>query len=153
MKLLLHSHTSTVQPLKFGNGQVISSHTLVGMYMYLLTHAGIKVNHVSKRGSLNSQAKWPCVYFDHKNNQWRLTMFTSNIASTGHALSDFNTIYLDVRHCPEWGFWKRTKSVLDRLNIESLGYIYYFRTIMWIPHKYKQMSSESITKATNWHQK
>ena len=28
MKLLFHSQTSTVQPLNFGNGQVISSHTL-----------------------------------------------------------------------------------------------------------------------------
>ena len=27
--------TSTVQPLKFGNGYVISSHILLGMYVYL----------------------------------------------------------------------------------------------------------------------
>ena len=42
MKLLLHSQTSTVQPLKFGNGEVVPSHTLLDMW--LLTHAGIKVN-------------------------------------------------------------------------------------------------------------
>ena len=30
MKLLVHSQTSTVRPLKFGNGWVISSHTLWG---------------------------------------------------------------------------------------------------------------------------
>ena len=42
MKLLIHSYTSTVQPLKFANGYVISSHTLRGMR--LLIHAEIKVN-------------------------------------------------------------------------------------------------------------
>ena len=42
IKLLIHSQTSTVQPLKFGNGKVISSHTL--LCMWLLIHAGIKVN-------------------------------------------------------------------------------------------------------------
>ena len=47
MKLLIHTQTSTVQPLKIGNEYVISSHTLSGMW--LLIHAGIKVNHVSKR--------------------------------------------------------------------------------------------------------
>ena len=31
MKLLIHFQTSTVQPLEFGNGQVISSHTLLGV--------------------------------------------------------------------------------------------------------------------------
>ena len=41
MKLLTHFQTSTVVPLKFGNGYVISSHTLFGMR--LLIHAGIKV--------------------------------------------------------------------------------------------------------------
>ena len=32
MKLLVHSPTSTVQPLKFGKGYVISSHTLFWTY-------------------------------------------------------------------------------------------------------------------------
>ena len=40
MKLLIHSQTSTAQPLKFGNGWVISSHILLGMN--LLIHSGIK---------------------------------------------------------------------------------------------------------------
>ena len=43
-KLLIHSQTSTVQPLKFGNIQVISSHTLRDMW--LLIQAGDKKNHV-----------------------------------------------------------------------------------------------------------
>ena len=30
MKLHIHSQTSTVQPLKFGNGYVISSHSFTG---------------------------------------------------------------------------------------------------------------------------
>ena len=47
MKLLIHSLTSTVQPLKFRNGQVISSHTLLGVW--LLIHAGIKVNTLRPR--------------------------------------------------------------------------------------------------------
>ena len=38
---------STVQPLKFGNRWVISSHTLLGMW--LLIYGGLKLNHVSKR--------------------------------------------------------------------------------------------------------
>ena len=41
MKLLIHSQTSTVEPLKFENGLVISSCTF--LYMWLLIHAGIKV--------------------------------------------------------------------------------------------------------------
>ena len=42
IKLLIHSSSSTVQPLKLGNGKVISFHILLGMR--LLSHAGIKVN-------------------------------------------------------------------------------------------------------------
>ena len=41
MTLLIHSQTSTVQLLKIGNGYIISSHTLLDMW--LLIHAGIKV--------------------------------------------------------------------------------------------------------------
>ena len=41
MRLLVHSQTSLAQPLKFGNGWVTSSHTLLDMW--LLIHAGIKV--------------------------------------------------------------------------------------------------------------
>ena len=42
MKLYIHSQTSTVQLVKVGNGQVISSHTLLDFW--LLTHGGIKIN-------------------------------------------------------------------------------------------------------------
>ena len=38
-KLLIHYQTSTAAPMKFGKGWVISSHTLLGMW--LLLHAGI----------------------------------------------------------------------------------------------------------------
>ena len=38
-QLLVDSQTSTVQPLKFGNGQTISSHTLPGVWL-LGTHVG-----------------------------------------------------------------------------------------------------------------
>ena len=41
MKLLIQSQTSTVKPLKFVNGPVISSHTLLDMW--LLIHAGTEV--------------------------------------------------------------------------------------------------------------
>ena len=41
MKSIVRSQISTVQPLKFENGYVVSSHTLVDMR--LLLHAGIKV--------------------------------------------------------------------------------------------------------------
>ena len=41
MKLLIHSQTSTVPPLKFGNEYVISYHILLGMW--LLVNAVIKV--------------------------------------------------------------------------------------------------------------
>ena len=33
MKLFIYSHTSTVLPLKFGNRYVISSHTLLGVWL------------------------------------------------------------------------------------------------------------------------
>ena len=42
MKLIIYSETATVAPLKFGNGIVISTHTLLGMW--LLIDARIKVN-------------------------------------------------------------------------------------------------------------
>ena len=35
MKSLIHSQTSTVAPLKFGNGLVIPSHTLLGMLLVI----------------------------------------------------------------------------------------------------------------------
>ena len=40
MKLLIHTQTLMVQPLKFGKGYVISSHTFMGL----------KLIHVSKKG-------------------------------------------------------------------------------------------------------
>ena len=46
MKLLIHSQTSKVQPLKFGSGWVFSSHTLQGVWLFIhiyhqaLTHCG-----------------------------------------------------------------------------------------------------------------
>ena len=42
VQLLIHTQTSVVQPLKFGNGCVISSHNLLGMW--LLMHVGIKID-------------------------------------------------------------------------------------------------------------
>ena len=39
MELLIHSRTSTVKPLELGNGYVISSNALLGMW--LLIHVGI----------------------------------------------------------------------------------------------------------------
>ena len=40
-EIIIHSQTSTVQPLHIGNGNVISSHILLGMR--LLAQGGIKV--------------------------------------------------------------------------------------------------------------
>ena len=42
MQLFIHFQTSMVQPLKFGNKEIISSHILLDIW--LLIHAGIKVN-------------------------------------------------------------------------------------------------------------
>ena len=42
VKLLVHSQTPTVQPLKFGNERIITPYTLLGIQ--LLIHAGVKVN-------------------------------------------------------------------------------------------------------------
>ena len=41
VKLFIHSQTSAVQLLEFGNGKVNSSHSLLGMWLFI--HAGIKV--------------------------------------------------------------------------------------------------------------
>ena len=41
MELCIRSQTSTVHPLKFGNGLMISSHALLGILLFI--HAGIKV--------------------------------------------------------------------------------------------------------------
>ena len=40
--LFIHSQTSIAAPLKFGNGKVISSHTLRGLWLFM--HAVIKMN-------------------------------------------------------------------------------------------------------------
>ena len=48
MKLLIRFQISTVHSLKFGNGQVISPHTFLRMWLFI--HAEIKLNHVSERG-------------------------------------------------------------------------------------------------------
>ena len=42
MKFLIHSQTSMAEPLKFGNGLMISSHSFLGLR--LLIHYGIKIN-------------------------------------------------------------------------------------------------------------
>ena len=56
MKLLTHSQTSTPAPLKFGNGLVISSHNLMGVW--LLVHAMMNVNlHESKWNLLESEMR------------------------------------------------------------------------------------------------
>ena len=56
MPLLIHSQTSTVQPLRLGNGETISSHTLLGMW--LLIHAGIKVKPCYAWFTPNSRGTW-----------------------------------------------------------------------------------------------
>ena len=48
MKLIIHSQTSAVQPLKFGNGYVI--HSIFYKACDYLSMLGFKLNHVSKRG-------------------------------------------------------------------------------------------------------
>ena len=48
MKLLIHSQTSTVQPLKFGDGYVISVPIFLGMRLFI--HVGFKSIYVSKSG-------------------------------------------------------------------------------------------------------
>ena len=58
MNVLIHCQTSTAQPLKFGNWQVISSHIYNGCdYLSLL---GLRLIHVSKRGIRTkcSCSKW-----------------------------------------------------------------------------------------------
>ena len=42
MKLIIHFQNTKVEPLNFGNGLVVLSHTLPGML--LLIHAEINVN-------------------------------------------------------------------------------------------------------------
>ena len=49
-EILFYSQTSTAQPLKFLNGKVVPSHTLLGMR--LLNQLGLKAIHASKRGQL-----------------------------------------------------------------------------------------------------
>ena len=53
-KLHIHSQTSTVQPLKFGNGWVIASRTLLGMW--LLIYAVIWINPCELKSPLVSGA-------------------------------------------------------------------------------------------------
>ena len=63
MKLRIRSKTSTAQPLKFGNGYVGLSHTLLGMW--LVIHVGIKVNLHYEMGTRRAyeKVKWCGIYF------------------------------------------------------------------------------------------
>ena len=65
MNKLIHSQTSTVQPLTFGNGWVILSHTLLGMW--LLIHAGRPGKHrVHHGGMVNWLVYKPLGYISEK---------------------------------------------------------------------------------------
>ena len=48
-KLFIHSHTSTIESLKFVNEYITSSHTLLGVGLFI-QHAELKLNHVHKKG-------------------------------------------------------------------------------------------------------
>ena len=60
MKLCIHSSTSTVQPLKFGNGWVISSNILLDLW--LVIHAGM--NQIIERGPRQTDITWTHVNAD-----------------------------------------------------------------------------------------
>ena len=86
MKLLIHSQTSTVAPLKFGNGKVISSHT--SLDMWLLIHVLLKVQSKQRKRSLYEFDMHGATYIDMKryaclaNHFYRtvkVTMFFSGI--------------------------------------------------------------------------
>ena len=64
--LLIHSQTSTVQPLKFGDGWVILSHTLLDMWLHI--HAEIEVNQCYLVTGTY------CRHIYHSNNEQRLEM-------------------------------------------------------------------------------
>ena len=56
IELLIHSQTSTVRPLKFGEWLEIIPHTLY--WVPLLVHFGIRVLHVSKTGPSFCKIQW-----------------------------------------------------------------------------------------------
>ena len=76
MKLLLHSKSLTVQPLKFGNGQVILSHTLLGGdYIFIMRLKLIRVSKkapgLGKRSRTHLQGKYFVeVMFDLPNQHY-----------------------------------------------------------------------------------
>ena len=53
MKFIVYSPNSTVQQLKFGNGQAISSLTLLGIWLPIRT--GIYVKTMSVKGSAGQE--------------------------------------------------------------------------------------------------
>ena len=78
MKLFIHSQTSTVQPLKFGNGYVIPSHTLLGMW--LLINAGIKVNMIIKTRQMTTKL---CAYsMGYTANSYHVVHWSSAMTSS-----------------------------------------------------------------------
>ena len=88
-----------MQPSKFRNGWVISSHTLPSMW--LLTHAGIKLNHVSERGP---RKKTNVVSFSPNNNvnNWKIITVCNVVTwqfldTQGGGISDMpNTLFWEV---------------------------------------------------------
>ena len=88
--IFIHTQTSIVHLLKFGYGKVISSHILLWMWLHIHIHAGIKLNHVSKRGP-----KWSvnCIVTFHKSSNWSLTFFAQIQHQNSQLLESWNHLW------------------------------------------------------------
>ena len=125
MKLLIHYQTSTAEPWKYGNWQVISPRTfLVGWYLTML---GFKLIHVSKavpyglreRGGIKYQNVYidfrydrrsssscvePSGYLDRsKNSKHRTLAFEICEVRREYALCDIETSQIARFMRPTWG--------------------------------------------------
>ena len=76
MQLLIHSQTSTFAPLKFGNVQVISSHTLLDMWLRdYLSMMRIQLIYINKRDP-------GCIYAGTDFEWFQITFVNLNSALT-----------------------------------------------------------------------
>ena len=114
MKLRIHTHTSTVQPLKLGNGKIISSHSLL-ITDYLSMQA-LNLIHIDLLEMLyHRPIPWKCLWA-HDINLIRMCHFNRKMMQ--QSSHEINTKIMFTRF-DIWACKLFVKLILDTWNISG----------------------------------
>ena len=97
MKLLIHSQTSTLQRLKFGNEYAIASSSHILLDMCLVIHAGIKVNPYKQNGVYTFLLQWCKTHFQYVYTQRTENSHTECLILDIRYFEFFITSYFRIR--------------------------------------------------------